>query len=48
VALTGFARAGQSTIPGPGTTICKGDRVSFVVTVASLQRLESFLGGRWE
>ena len=48
ISVAEITRAGHSTIPGPGSTLCKGDRVSFVVTSASLQRLESFLGGRWE
>ena len=41
-------RGGHSTIPGPGTTLRTGDRVSFVAASASLQRLHSFLGERWE
>jgi Trk K+ transport system NAD-binding subunit len=48
ISVVEITRAGQSTIPGPHTTLCKGDRISFVVTSGSLQRLESFLGGRWE
>jgi trk system potassium uptake protein len=48
ISVVEITRAGQSTIPGPRTTVCKGDRISFVVTSGSLQRLESFLGGRWE
>jgi trk system potassium uptake protein TrkA len=48
ISVVELTRAGHSAIPGPGTTVRKGDRVSFVVTSASLQRLHSFLGGRWE
>jgi len=48
ISVVEITRAGRSIIPGPGTTVCKGDRISFVVTSASLQRLESFLGGRWD
>ncbi len=48
ISVVEITRAGHSTIPGPGTTLRKGDRVSFVVTSNSLQRLHSFLGGRWE
>jgi len=48
ISVVEITRAGHSAIPGPGTTVCKGDRVSFVVTSTSLHRLESFLGGRWE
>lgn len=48
ISVVEITRAGHSAIPGPRSTVCKGDRVSFVVTSASLQRLENFLGGRWE
>ncbi len=48
ISVAEITRAGHSTIPGSGTTLRKGDRVSFVVTANSLQRLHSFLGGRWE
>ncbi len=41
-------RAGHSSIPVAGTTLQKGDLVSFVVASGSLTRLRSFLGGRWQ
>jgi Trk K+ transport system NAD-binding subunit len=43
-----IARGGRSMIPGPGTELRQGDRVSFVVASAALERLRGFLGGRWE
>ena len=48
ISVVEITRAGRSTIPGPRATVCKGDRVSFVVATTALQRLASFLGGRWE
>jgi trk system potassium uptake protein TrkA len=47
ISLVEITRGGRSAIPGPGTTLCKGDRASFVVASGSLQRLHDFLGGRW-
>jgi trk system potassium uptake protein TrkA len=43
-----ITRGGHSVIPGPGTTLRRGDRVSFVAASTALQRLRSFLGERWE
>jgi trk/ktr system potassium uptake protein len=48
ISVVEITRGGHSAIPGPGSTLRQGDRVSFVVTSNSLQRLRSFLGGRWE
>jgi trk system potassium uptake protein TrkA len=39
--------AGRSRIPTDGQVIRSGDTVSFLVASASLERLRSFLGGRW-
>ncbi len=43
-----ITRAGHSLIPGSATTLQVGDRLSFVVASTSLERLRSFLGGRWD
>jgi trk system potassium uptake protein len=43
-----ITRGGRSVIPGPGAELRPGDRVSFVVASAALERLRSFLGGRWQ
>jgi len=43
-----ITRGGHSLIPGPGAELRRGDRVGFVVASASLERLRSFLGGRWQ
>ena len=48
ISVVEITRSGHSAIPGPRTTLRKDDRVSFVVASSSLQRLRSFLGGRWE
>jgi trk/ktr system potassium uptake protein len=48
ISVVEITRSGRSAIPGPGSTLRQGDRVSFIVTSNSLQRLRSFLGGRWE
>ena len=48
IGVVEVTRGGHSAIPGSGTTLRKGDRVSFVAASSSLQRLRSFLGGRWE
>ena len=48
ISVVEITRGGHSSIPGPRTTLRKDDRVSFVVASSSLQRLRSFLGGRWE
>ncbi len=48
ISVVEITRGGHSIIPGPGTTIRKGDRVSFVAASGALERLHSFLGGRWE
>jgi Trk K+ transport system NAD-binding subunit len=42
-----ITRGGHSLIPGPGAALRKGDRVSFVVASAALERLRSLLGVRW-
>ncbi|HET9078220.1 MAG TPA: TrkA family potassium uptake protein [Acidimicrobiales bacterium] len=39
--------AGRSRIPTDGQLIRGGDTLSFIVASASLDRLRSFLGGRW-
>lgn len=39
--------AGRSRIPTDGQLIRPGDTLSFVVAASSLDRLRSFLGGRW-
>ncbi|HLI39043.1 MAG TPA: TrkA family potassium uptake protein [Streptosporangiaceae bacterium] len=43
-----ITRGGHSVIPGPGAQLRHGDRVSFIVASAALDRLRSFLGGRWQ
>ena len=43
-----ITRGGRSLIPGPGAELRRGDRVGFVVASAALERLRSFLGGRWQ
>lgn len=48
ISVVEVTRGGHSAIPGPATTLRKGDRVSFVAASAALRRLDSFLGGRWE
>ena len=48
ITVVEITRGGHSTVPGPGTTLRKGDRVSFVAASSALRRLHSFLGGRWE
>lgn len=39
--------AGRSRIPTDGQLIRAGDTLTFIVASASLERLRSFLGGRW-
>ncbi len=39
--------AGRSRIPADGQLIHPGDTLSFIVAATSLDRLRSFLGGRW-
>jgi len=48
ITVVEVTRGGHSMIPGPGTTLQPGDRVSFVVASGALGRLRSFLGGRWQ
>ena len=48
IAVAEITRGGRSLIPGPRATLESGDRVSFVVASAALDRLRGFLGGRWE
>ena len=43
-----ISRGGHSSIPGTGTTLREGDMASFIVASGALERLRSFLGGRWE
>jgi trk system potassium uptake protein TrkA len=43
-----ITRGGRSLIPGPGAELRHDDRVSFVVASTALERLRSFLGGRWQ
>ena len=43
-----LTRGGRSLIPGPGAELRHGDHVSFVVASTALERLRSFLGGRWQ
>lgn len=43
-----LTRGGRSLIPGPGAELRQGDWVSFVVASTALERLRSFLGGRWQ
>ncbi len=43
-----ITRGGHSLIPGSATSLQAGDRLSFVVASASLERLRGFLGGRWD
>ena len=43
-----LTRGGRSLIPGPGAELRRGDQVSFVVASTALERLRSFLGGRWQ
>ncbi len=42
-----ITRGGHSSIPGGASKLHAGDMVSFVVASGSLERLHSFLGGRW-
>ena len=48
ISVVEITRGGRSLIPGPGTELRRGDRVSFVVASTALERLRSFLGGRWQ
>jgi trk system potassium uptake protein TrkA len=43
-----ISRGGHSMIPGTGSTLREGDMVSFIVASGALERLRSFLGGRWK
>ncbi len=43
-----ISRGGHSMIPGAGSTLRAGDMVSFIVASGALERLRSFLGGRWK
>jgi trk system potassium uptake protein TrkA len=43
-----ISRGGHSMIPGAGSTLREGDMVSFIVASGALERLRSFLGGRWK
>jgi trk system potassium uptake protein TrkA len=47
ITVVEITRGGHSLIPGPGTELQQGDRMSFVVASAALERLRGFLGGRW-
>jgi trk system potassium uptake protein TrkA len=48
ISVVEISRGGRSMIPGPGTELRPGDRAGFVVAATALDRLRSFLGGRWE
>lgn len=48
IAVVEITRGGRSLIPGPGAELRQGDRVSFAVASGALERLRSFLGGRWQ
>jgi trk system potassium uptake protein TrkA len=48
VQVVEVSRGGHSMIPGTGTTLRDGDVVGFVVASGALERLRSFLGGKWE
>lgn len=48
ISVVEITRGGRSMIPGPGTELRPGDRAGFVVAATALDRLRSFLGGRWE
>jgi trk system potassium uptake protein len=48
ITVAEITRGGKSLIPGHGTLLKDGDRVSFVVTSTALDRLRGFLGGRWD
>jgi trk system potassium uptake protein TrkA len=43
-----ISRGGHSMIPGAESTLREGDMVSFIVASGALERLRSFLGGRWK
>ncbi len=42
-----LSRAGRSIIPELSTSLEDGDVLSFIVAAGSLDRLRSFLGGKW-
>jgi trk system potassium uptake protein TrkA len=48
ITVVEITRGGHSLIPGPGTALRQGDRMSFVVASTALERLRGFLGGRWQ
>ncbi len=48
IAVVEITRGGHSLIPGAGTTVRAGDRLSFVVASGAMDRLKGFLGGRWD
>jgi trk system potassium uptake protein TrkA len=48
IAVVEITRGGHSLVPGAGTTVRAGDRLSFVVASGAMDRLKGFLGGRWD
>lgn len=48
ISVVEITRGGHSLVPGAGTTISAGDRLSFVVASSAMDRLKGFLGGRWD
>jgi trk system potassium uptake protein len=48
ITVVEITRGGRSMIPGPAAELRPGDRAGFVVAAAALDRLRSFLGGRWQ
>jgi trk system potassium uptake protein len=48
IAVTEITRGGRSLIPGPGTALRRDDQLSFIVASAALDKLRSFLAGRWQ
>ncbi len=48
ISVVEITRGGHSLVPGAGTTISAGDRLSFVVALSAMDRLKGFLGGRWD
>jgi trk/ktr system potassium uptake protein len=47
ISVVELSRAGHSRIPEPSTPLEGGDVLSFIVAAGSLDRLRSFLGGKW-
>jgi len=47
IGVVELSRSGHSRIPDPSTSLESGDVLSFIVAAGSLDRLRSFLGGKW-